>query len=117
MSPSVEPFSEAKYKALMDGLEIVEVPFKKLAAIIDYRIESEYFLKKYIENEKLLLKIPHKKFNQIAAIKNGRAYSSEAFSADGEIYISKIGDVTNKREIDVWEKVSQEEFCLQKELY
>lgn len=114
MSPSVEPFSEAKYKALMDGLEIVEVPFKKLAAIIDYRIESEYFLKKYIENEKLLLKIPHKKFNQIAAIKNGRAYSSEAFSADGEIYISKIGDVTNKREIDVWEKVSQEEFCLQK---
>lgn len=114
MSPSVEPFNEAKYKALMDGHEIVEIPFKKLATIIDYRIESEYFSKKFIENEILLINIPHKKFNQIATISNGRAYTSEAFSTDGEIYISKIGDVTNKRDIDVWEKVSQEEFCLQK---
>ena len=114
MSPSVEPFNEAKYKALMDGLEIVEIPFKELATIIDYRIESEYFSKKFIENEKILINMPHKRFNQIATASNGRAYSSESFSADGEIYISKIGDVTNKREIDVWEKVSPEEFCLQK---
>lgn len=114
MSPSVEPFNEAKYKALMDGLEIVEIPFKELATIIDYRIESEYFSKKFIENEKLLINMPHKRFNQIATASNGRAYSSEAFSTDGEIYISKIGDVTNKREIDVWGKVSLEEFCLQK---
>lgn len=114
MSPSVEPFNEAKYKALMDGLEIVEIPFKELATIIDYRIESEYFSKKFIENEKLLINMPHKRFNQIATASNGRAYSSKAFSTDGEIYISKIGDVTNKREIDVWGKVSLEEFCLQK---
>lgn len=114
MSPSVEPFNGAKYKALMDGLEIVEIPFKELATIIDYRIESEYFSKKFIENEKILINMPHKRFNQIATASNGRAYSSESFSADGEIYISKIGDVTNKREIDVWEKVSPEEFCLQK---
>ena len=114
MSPSVEPFNEAKYKALMDGLEIVEIPFKELATIIDYRIESEYFSKKFIENEKLLINMPHKRFNQIATASNGRAYSSESFSTDGEIYISKIGDVTNKREIDVWGKVSLEEFCLQK---
>lgn len=114
MSPSVEPFNEAKYKALMDGLEIVEIPFKELATIIDYRIESEYFSKKFIENEKLLINMPHKRFNQIATASNGRAYSSEAFSTDGKIYISKIGDVTNKREIDVWGKVSLEEFCLQK---
>ena len=98
----------------MDGLEIVEIPFKELATIIDYRIESEYFSKKFIENEKLLINMPHKRFNQIATASNGRAYSSGAFSTDGEIYISKIGDVTNKREIDVWGKVSQEEFCLQK---
>ena len=114
MSPSVEPFNEAKYKALMDGLEIVEIQFKELVTIIDYRIESEYFAKKFIKNEKLILNVPHKKFNQIATTSNGRAYSSEAFSTDGEIYISKIGDVTNKREIDVWERVSQEEFYLQK---
>lgn len=114
MSPSAEPFNETKYKVLLDGLEIVEIPFKELATIIDYRIESEYFSKKFIENEKILMNIPHKRFNQIAVTSNGRAYSSEAFSIDGEIYISKIGDITNKREIDVWEKVSQEEFCLQK---
>lgn len=114
MSPSIEPFNEAKYKALMDGLEIVEIPFKKLATIIDYRIESEYFLKKFIKNEKRLINIPHKRFNKIASTSNGRAYSSKAFSTEGEIYISKIGDVTNKREIDVWDKVSYDEFCLQK---
>lgn len=98
----------------MDGLEIVEIQFKQLATIIDYRIESEYFLKKYIENEKRLINIPRKRFNTIALTSNGRAYSSNAFSMEGEIYISKIGDVTNKREIDAWDKVYQKEFCSQK---
>lgn len=33
MSPSVKPFNEAKYKALMDGLECSEVLFPKLKTI------------------------------------------------------------------------------------
>ena len=63
MSPSVEPFNEAKYKALMDGLEIIEVPYKKLVEIIDYRIESEYFSKKFISNEKLLSNREYKSYS------------------------------------------------------
>lgn len=114
MSPSVEPFNEAKYKALMDGLEIIEVPYKKLTEIIDYRIEAEYFSKKFIENEQLLAKIPCKKFSDIANAINGRAYSSEAFSQNGDLYVSKIGDVTNKRGIENWDKLSIQEFVKQK---
>lgn len=110
MSPSVEPFNEAKYKALMDGLEIIEVSYKKLAEIIDYRMESEYFSKKFINNEKLLSDREYKKFDLIATASNGRAYSSEAFSLEGDLYVSKIGDVTNKREIENWEKLSYQEF-------
>lgn len=98
----------------MDGHEIIEIPFKKLITIIDYRIEPEYFSKRFIGNENLLLGKPYKIFNQIAAVYNGRAYSSDSFSSAGEIYISKIGDVTNKREVAAWDKVTKKEFLIQK---
>ncbi|MGN1153105.1 MAG: hypothetical protein ACI4S3_03680 [Candidatus Gastranaerophilaceae bacterium] len=44
MSPSVEPFNEAKYKALMDGLEICEkrISFVNTATDI-LRLEAEFF--------------------------------------------------------------------------
>lgn len=94
----------------MDGHEIIEVPYKRLAKIIDYRIESEYFSKKFINNEKLLSERECKKFDLIATANNGRAYSSEAFSLEGDLFVSKIGDVTNKKEIENWEKLSCQEF-------
>lgn len=50
----------------------------------------------------------------IANAVNGRAYSSEAFSQDGDLYISKIGDVTNKRGVENWDKLSIQEFENQK---
>ena len=98
----------------MDGHEIIEIPFKELTTIIDYRIEPEYFSKRFIWNENLLLGKPYKIFNQIAAVYNGRAYSSDSFSSASEIYISKIGDVTNKREVAAWDKVTKKEFLIQK---
>ena len=98
----------------MDGHEIIEIPFKKLITIIDYRIEPEYFSKRFIGNENLLLGKSYKIFNQIATVYNGRAYSSDSFSSAGEIYISKIGDVTNKREVAAWDKVTKQEFLIQK---
>ena len=94
----------------MDGHEMIEVSYKKLEDIIDYRIEAEYFSKKFIKNEQLLSRIRCKKFNTIANAVNGRAYSSEAFSQDGDLYISKIGDVTNKRGVENWDKLSLQEF-------
>lgn len=44
MSPSVEPFSEAKYKALMDGLKCKEILLSDTFAATDYfRLEAEYY--------------------------------------------------------------------------
>ena len=46
MSPSVEPFDEVKYKALMDGLECSEVLLSNLEA--GYRFDSELYQKQYV---------------------------------------------------------------------
>lgn len=46
MSPSVEPFDEAKYKALMDGLECSECLLSSLEEGI--RIDAELYQKKYV---------------------------------------------------------------------
>lgn len=44
MSPSVKPFNEAKYKALMDGLECSEVLFSEIKNDNEkYRFDSEFF--------------------------------------------------------------------------
>ena len=50
MSPSVEPFDEAKYKALMDGLECCEIKFSEaIGAIGDSRWDSEYYKKIFLD--------------------------------------------------------------------
>lgn len=44
MSPSVEPFNEAKYKALMDGLKCKEILLSDTVTATDYfRLEAEYY--------------------------------------------------------------------------
>ena len=50
MSLSVEPFDEAKYKALMDRLECSEVLCSKLEN--GYRVDSELYQKKYVNLNK-----------------------------------------------------------------
>lgn len=45
MSPSVEAFDEAKYKALMDGLSAKEEYYQDVLTATDYlRLESDYYL-------------------------------------------------------------------------
>lgn len=106
-----------KYQALLDGLEIYEVYYSKLSNVIDFRIESEYFEKRFIDLENALSKIETTSFTNIAKVNNGQAYQSEFFNLEEGVRISKIGDVTNKREIDNWEFVSDEEFKNQKGKY
>lgn len=44
MSPSIEPFNEAKYKALMDGLKCKEILLSDTYVATDYfRLEAEYY--------------------------------------------------------------------------
>ena len=85
-----------------------------MTEVIDFRIESEYFLKKFLKIDDVLSKIKTIKFIKAAKAVNGRAYDSEAFNCKDGIFISKIGDVTNKRQIKTWEKVTDQEFVRQK---
>lgn len=47
MSPSVEPFDELKYKALMDGLECSEIMLSQTKLYEPFRIDSHFYEKKY----------------------------------------------------------------------
>ena len=77
---------------------------------IDFRYEAEFFLPKYIEYENILSKKPTIRLCDCALFYNGRAFDSNEFSFDGDVYISKIGDVTQKRDYRSWEKVSRTYF-------
>lgn len=77
---------------------------------IDFRYEPEFWLPNYIEEEKRLNQINTIPLSECAAFSNGRAFDSDEFSFDGEIYISKIGDVTQKRDFNSWERVSIKHF-------
>ena len=108
------PFNEQKYKALLEGLEIAIVNFSTLNQVIDYRIEAEYFNHKFLKIDKVLMNIKTVPFTSVATFANGRPYNSECFNENEGVHISKIGDVTNKRDIDNWEFVTKVEFVFQK---
>ena len=108
------PFNEEKYKALLEGLEIAIVKFSELSKVIDYRIEAEYFAHKFLEIDKAISKIKTISFTEVATFINGRPYGSDCFNCNEGVRISKIGDVTNKREISEWEYVTLDEFRAQK---
>lgn len=52
ISPSVEPFDEAKYKSLMDGHEITELNFSSLERT--KRIDAEFYKKEHIAVDRVL---------------------------------------------------------------
>lgn len=64
MSPSVEPFNEAKYKALMDGLECSEI--KKSDLEFSGRIDAEYYQKKFLQYEDTVRKHQYLQLSKIA---------------------------------------------------
>lgn len=105
----------------MDGLEAVEVSFKKLQEVLDYRIEAEYFQKRFLRIDTAFEKVTYEHANEIFSFTNGRPYLSDEFqnsinyaNVDGSIGIAKIGDVTNKRSTEYWEKITKSEFSKQK---
>lgn len=86
------------------------VNYKTVQENIDFRYEPEFFLPKYIKQEAFLLRKNTIRLNDCAAFSNGRAFDSNNFSFTGDIYISKIGDVTQKRDYKSWEKVPRKHF-------
>lgn len=53
MSPSIEPFNEAKYKALMDGLECSEINLRHVMDKL-FRVDAEYYQKDNLVIENIL---------------------------------------------------------------
>lgn len=86
------------------------VNYKTVKENIDFRYEPEFFLPKYIEQENILLNRNTIPLADCAVFSNGRAFNSNNFSFEGDIYISKIGDVTQKRDYKSWEKVPKKHF-------
>ena len=76
----------------------------------DFRYEPEFFLPKYLEQEKKLLKVDTVPLKQCATFSNGRAFDSQEFTSEGDIHIAKIGDVTQKRDYQQWEFISKDHF-------
>lgn len=65
MSPSVEPFNEVKYKALMDGLECSEINKSELE--FSGRIDTEYYQKIFLDYQKAVKKCSHQELSRIAS--------------------------------------------------
>lgn len=76
------------------------------------RLDPEFYEPRFLDRKVLYDKIKIKKrLIDVAVISTGPAYSSEQFAPNNEIPIAKIGDVTNNREFDEWEKLSRHEFA------
>ncbi len=76
----------------------------------DFRYEPEFFLPKYLEQERKLLKLNTILLKDCAAFSNGRGFDSGEFRLGGDIHIAKIGDVTQKRDYQQWESISIDHF-------
>lgn len=102
---------------MLEGLEISVQYYKSLSTIIDYRIEAEYFDKRFLKIDEIFERIESTTFFNVANYENGRAYNSEEFSElqlENGVKVSKIGDVTQKRINVNWVEVSELEFLRQK---
>ena len=76
----------------------------------DFRYEPEFFLPKYLKQEQKLLKLNTILLKDCATFSNGRGFSSQEFSLNGDIYVAKIGDVTQKRDYQQWELIPIDHF-------
>lgn len=102
MSPSVEPFNEAKYKALMDGLEATEISLTTIkATTYDFRIESEFYKKSYIKILKHLKSINSKELKKgfSAFVTDGTHYTPD-YVDEGVAFLSALNVQDNFFDVD-----------------
>ena len=106
MSPSVEPFNEARYKALMDGLECSEVNLKNaMMSSYSSRLDSDFFKKDAIEFSRI-----SKEWEIISAIcpniKSGTTPSIRDENIREGIALLKTNDIRN----NIINPLSKEQF-------
>lgn len=91
MSPSIEPFNEAKYKDLMDGLECSEIMLSQID--LGDRFDSDYFTKNYLHISEQLEKVPTKQLGNVSS-----AVASAFYPAATQLYA--IGNIAFARCVD-----------------
>lgn len=85
MSPSIEPFNKAKYKALMDGLECSEIAFSQLERT--NRLDSEFYKKKSLLFVKMLKEMSANPLTNYVDVSDGNHMGiSEKFTDEGIPY-------------------------------
>jgi len=75
------------------------------------RLDAEYYQPEFLEMKNKLTRCKNvASLSELAIIKSGPAYSSEKIGESFEISLARIGDVTNKSDIQDWLKLSKDEF-------
>lgn len=96
MSPSVEPFNEVRYKALMDGLECSEISLSQVRKWNPiFRLDSEFFEKKAVEIDNYLHKLPHifLKDSEVVSGPFGSSLKSESYLKRGYMPFVRIENI------------------------
>lgn len=76
-----------------------------------WRLDADYYQPEYIETKNRLSVIKTiVRLKDIASITTGPAYSSKEMDENFDIPMARIGDVTNKTDVEDWIKLSKEEF-------
>lgn len=74
------------------------------------RLDPEYYDPRYTSITSRVRTASDTRVKHVFRISLGPAYSSSSFGINGEIPIAKIGDVTNKRSYNEWERLTTREF-------
>ncbi len=75
------------------------------------RLDADYYQPEYMEAKNRLSVIKNVvRLRNIASIATGPAYSSKEMGEDFDIPVARIGDVTNKTDVEDWIKLSRAEF-------
>jgi hypothetical protein len=95
------PFDKEKYEELLNGLEISEIRLKDILNTKTYRLDSDYFLKKYIKLDSFVKKNSDKFFNLSS---RGLKVDASAFYPALEPFYD-TGDIPFIRVADVGEQI------------
>ena len=76
-----------------------------------WRLDADYYQPEYMETKNKLALIKNVvRLRDIASIATGPAYSSKEMGEDFDTPVARIGDVTNKTDVEDWIKLSKAEF-------
>lgn len=75
------------------------------------RLDPDYYQPHYRNRTSALVRVSSSSLKRECAISMGPAYSSLSFGSNDGVRIAKIGDVTNRREDEEWDQLTDIEFA------